>query len=96
MKKYARIVQADARGQIVIPKDIRSELHISEGTGFLLYVIENEGIFLKTTAPKKLSEHHKAIAEFKQNASKLKLGEENLDKSIKYYDDQSSKNLEQV
>ena len=37
MKKYPKVVQCDKRGQIVIPKDIRNELKIDEGTGFWMY-----------------------------------------------------------
>jgi AbrB family looped-hinge helix DNA binding protein len=44
--KYPKVVQCDKRGQIVIPKSIRSELGIEEGAAFWMYQTE-EGIFLK-------------------------------------------------
>jgi len=44
--KFAKIVQADKRGQIVIPKSIRKELKIEEGAGFWIYKVE-DGIYLK-------------------------------------------------
>ncbi len=47
MKKFPKIVQCDKRGQIVIPKDIRADLGLEEGTGFWMYSIEDEGILLK-------------------------------------------------
>ena len=43
----AKIVQVDSRGQIVIPKDVREKLGVSEKTGFVLYSISDEGMFLK-------------------------------------------------
>ena len=47
LKKYPKLVQVDARGQIVIPKDMRAELGIENGTGFWMFSIEKEGILLK-------------------------------------------------
>lgn len=47
MKKFPKLVQVDKRGQIVIPKDMRKELGIEEGTGFWMFSIEDEGILLK-------------------------------------------------
>jgi AbrB family looped-hinge helix DNA binding protein len=45
-KKYAKIVQSDSRGQIVIPKSIRKELELEEGSAFWVYKTE-DGIYLK-------------------------------------------------
>ncbi len=44
-----RVVQADKRGQIVIPKSIRASLKIEEGAAFWIYKTE-DGIFLKKIA----------------------------------------------
>ncbi len=44
--KYPRVVQSDKRGQIVIPKSVRTELGINEGAAFWVYKTE-DGIFLK-------------------------------------------------
>ena len=46
MVKYPKVVQCDKRGQVVIPKSIRSELKIEEGAAFWIYKTE-DGIFLK-------------------------------------------------
>ena len=53
--KYPKVVQADKRGQIVIPKSIRSELKIEEGAAFWIYKTQ-DGIFLKRIeeAPKSI------------------------------------------
>ena len=41
-----KVVQADKRGQIVIPKSIRKNLNVEEGAAFWMYQTE-DGIFLK-------------------------------------------------
>ena len=46
MAKYPKVVQADKRGQIVIPKCIRADLDIEEGAAFWMYKTD-DGIFLK-------------------------------------------------
>ncbi len=96
MKRYAKIVQSDARGQIVIPKDVRSELKIEEGTGFYLYVIENEGILLKTIPTKELSEHNHIIKEIEVNAEKLNIKKKNLDLTMQSYKSKSGGNFENI
>ena len=53
MSKYPILVQADKRGQIVIPKNIRLELGINKKVGFTVYSITKEGILLKKVAMKK-------------------------------------------
>ena len=44
--KHPKVVQADKRGQIVIPKSIRDELKIEDGAAFWLYK-NKDGIVLK-------------------------------------------------
>lgn len=78
------MVQCDSRGQIVIPKDIRQELGIEEGTGFWMFSISEEGILLKLVDTPKLEETE-AMDEIKEKASKLKIKPKNLDKSVKKY-----------
>jgi AbrB family looped-hinge helix DNA binding protein len=95
MKRFAKIVQVDSRGQFVIPKDVRQELGLVEGAGFYLYIIENEGILLKTVPSKELSEHSHIIHEIEVNADKIKVKKENIDSSIKNYkkEDKNFENL---
>ena len=71
MKKYPKIVQCDGRGQIVIPKDMRSDLKIDEGTGFWLYSVTDEGILLKIVQPKELSDHQHILDELESKSSKI-------------------------
>ena len=42
-----KIVQVDKRGQIVIPKEVRSELNITNKTNLWVYSITDEVILLK-------------------------------------------------
>lgn len=96
MKRYAKIVQTDSRGQIVIPKEVRQELGLEDRAGFYIYVIENEGLFLGQIPLKELSDHSKAIETLKQNSAKLKLNKKNIDKSIQNYRRTKKGNFELV
>ena len=96
MKKYAKIVQSDSRGQIVIPKDVRRELNLEEGSGFYIYIIEDEGLFLKKIPIKELHEHRGPVETLKENSSKIKIDKKKIDKSIKKYKRTRKGNFEQV
>ncbi len=96
MKKYAKLVQADSRGQIVIPKEVRQELGIEEGTGFYLYVIENEGILLKTIPARELSDHSHIVKEIEINADKIKIKKKNINNSVDNYKKTSRGNLQNI
>ncbi len=85
MKKYPKIVQIDRRGQIVIPKDIRAELGIDEGTGFLVYSIDDEGILLKKVDVEPLEKHEKILSKLEEKAPKVKIKKENIAKAVKRY-----------
>jgi AbrB family looped-hinge helix DNA binding protein len=78
-------VQCDKRGQIVIPKDIRQELGITEGTGFWLYSVDGEGIILKKIEQEELGYSEKIISEMKEKSEKIGVKEKNIDKTIKKY-----------
>lgn len=84
MKKYPKLVQADKRGQIVIPKDVRQELGIDENTGFYVYTIPGEGILLKQVEPEPL-EKSKATKTLKDNAEALGINKNNLQQAEKDY-----------
>ena len=59
-KKYAKIVQSDKRGQIVIPKSIRKELKLEEGAAFWVYKVD-DGIYLKKVEAPSESEVKKKV-----------------------------------
>lgn len=93
MKKFPKIVQADKRGQIVIPKDIRAELGIEEGSGFYMYSVSEEGIFLKKI-PEDNLEDSKELEEISEKADKLSVKPENIEKTKKEYKKTKKGNLE--
>lgn len=96
MKKYPKAITCDERGQLVIPRDIRTDLNIEEGTGFLLYVVTKEGILLKKIDPQPLDAHHEILNEIEQKADKLDIKKENLKKSIRDYEKIKEGNLELI
>lgn len=85
MKRFPKLIQCDQRGQIVIPKDIRSELKISEGTGFWIYSIDDEGLFLKKVEPSPLDRHSRELSEIEDKAEKIGVRKANLAKSVEKY-----------
>lgn len=96
MKKYPKIVQCDKRGQIVIPKDIRRDLKIDEGTGFWMYSITNEGILLKKIDILPLDENKEMLDEIQSKSDKLKIKKSNISSSIKKYKKTKDGNLEVI
>ena len=59
-EKYAKIVQSDKRGQIVIPKSIRKELKLEEGSAFWVFKTD-DGVYLKKVEAPSESEIKKKI-----------------------------------
>jgi AbrB family looped-hinge helix DNA binding protein len=96
MKKYPKIVQVDSRGQIVIPKDIRQELGVIEGTGFYMYTITDEGILLKKIQSEPLAEHDNVVSEIRANSEKINVSQANIRKSVNVYKKQPVGKLEEL
>jgi AbrB family looped-hinge helix DNA binding protein len=96
MKRYPKIVQCDSRGQIVIPKDIRRDLHVDEGTGFWMYSITDEGILLKKINDLPLDQNQTILDEIDEKADKLKIKKSNLKKSVDKYKKTKEGNLEVI
>lgn len=96
MKKYPKIVQCDKRGQIVIPKDIRRDLKIDEGTGFWMYSVTNEGILLKKIDILPLDENKEMLDEIQSKSDKLKIKKSNISSSVKKYKKTKDGNLEVI
>ncbi|MBN2142358.1 AbrB/MazE/SpoVT family DNA-binding domain-containing protein [Candidatus Woesearchaeota archaeon] len=85
MKRYPKLVQCDGRGQIVIPKEIRRDLGIDEGSGFWMYSILEEGILLKKLDAPELAQESKLLGEIKEKSVKIKVSKKNVEKSEKEY-----------
>jgi AbrB family looped-hinge helix DNA binding protein len=47
MSKGSKIARIDSRGQIVIPKELRDKMKVSDGTGFFVYELSTDSILLK-------------------------------------------------
>ena len=93
MKKYPRLVQCDSRGQIVIPKEVRRELDVEEGTGFFVYAIDDEGILLKKISRKELSEDA-SVKKLEEKAEKVSLSRQKIKKTVEKYKTTKKGNLE--
>ncbi len=96
MKKYPKIVQCDKRGQIVIPKDIRDELGIDEGTGFWMFSVTEEGILLKKIQQENLEEQHEILSKIEDKADKIGVKKENIERSVKAYKKSRGGRLEEL
>lgn len=96
MKKYPKIVQCDKRGQIVIPKDIRQELDIDEGTAFWMFSVTEEGILLKKVKDETLTEDSEIVKRVKDKAAKIDVDPKNLDKAVKSYSSRGTGRLEEL
>ena len=96
MKKYPKIVQVDKRGQIVIPKDIREELRIDEGTGFWVYTITDEGILLKKIDAVELEQQERILSKLEEKSDKIKIKKENITKSVKSYKKTKDRRLDVI
>jgi AbrB family looped-hinge helix DNA binding protein len=96
LKKYPKIVQCDKRGQIVIPKDVRQELGIDEGSAFWMYSITEEGILLKMVPEEALEEHSVVIKKIKDKSDKIGIPKEKIDKTVKTYKKRPKGRLEEI
>ncbi|MCX8147036.1 MAG: AbrB/MazE/SpoVT family DNA-binding domain-containing protein [Candidatus Woesearchaeota archaeon] len=85
MKEYTKTISCDARGQIVIPKEIRKELSISEGTAFWAFVIENEGLLLRKIPEQQIEFDDPIINEIMQKSDKIGIDRSNIKKTIDNY-----------
>ena len=94
MKRYPKLVQCDKRGQIVIPKEIRQDLGIDEGTGFWMYTVTDEGVLLKKISAPELADHPELLKELKEKSSKIKLSKKAVDDSEKKYKKTKKGNLD--
>lgn len=95
MKKYPKIVQCDKRGQIVIPKDIRQELGVEEGSGFYMYAVTDEGILLKKIAEDTL-DNSNIINEITEKAEKINVNPKNVAQTVSAYKKTTEGNLDLI
>ena len=96
MKKFPKVVQCDSRGQIVIPKDVRTELGIDEGSAFYVYTIVDEGIILKKIDEAPLDEQKEMLSELLAKSDKIKVKKENIVKTLQSYKKRKKGRLEEI
>ncbi|MFH1063582.1 MAG: AbrB/MazE/SpoVT family DNA-binding domain-containing protein [Candidatus Woesearchaeota archaeon] len=96
MKKYPKVVQCDKRGQIVIPKDIRQELGLDEGSAFWMYSITEEGILLKMIPNEDLSDRSVVLNKIREKSEKLGMDPENIDNTMNQYKRKPNGRLEEI
>ncbi|HIH14043.1 MAG TPA: AbrB/MazE/SpoVT family DNA-binding domain-containing protein [Nanoarchaeota archaeon] len=82
------VTRATARGQVVIPQDVRKEMGIEEGTQFLVYT-EDDAIVLKpiltTDKTKALKEFEKVLAPLRRKFKSASLAEKDIEEEIQAY-----------
>jgi len=94
MKKFPKIVQCDKRGQIVIPKDIRRELGLDEGSGFYMYSIQDEGILLKKIPLETLEDNENIINEIIDKSDKINIDPKKINSAKELYKKTKEGNLD--
>ena len=75
------IIKMSSKGQIVIPQDIRAEMHASEGTLFAVVSGKDSIVLKKVAMPSKedlISELQKIAKEGAKRAKKLGIKEANV------------------
>lgn len=79
----------------MIPKDVRSELRVDEGSAFWMYSITDEGILLKLVPRQELTSDSPIVSKVKEKASAIKVNPKNIDQSIAKYNKGSGR-LEEI
>ena len=80
----------------MIPKDIRQELDIDEGTGFWMFSITDEGILLKKIDSPEMSESDPVVSKIINKSNKIDVNYKNVSKAVKHYKKQKSGRLEEI
>ena len=78
----AMITAMSTRGQIVLPKKIRSALNLDAGTQFIVFS-DQGNILLKPIMEPKLSDFEAVLKKAKKWASEIGLQESDIDDAIK-------------
>jgi AbrB family looped-hinge helix DNA binding protein len=86
----------DDRGQLVIPKDVREELSLNAGVGFILYALDTEAILLKPIHIKEFSDQRDTVRELEANESKLKLSNKSIESAKARYKTKSKHQFDEV
>jgi AbrB family looped-hinge helix DNA binding protein len=81
MAGYAT-TKLSSRGQIVIPEEIRENLHLKEGDQFVV-MGKGDTVILRSIAPPSMDDFEDILAETRQSAKKAGLKKSDLKAAIK-------------
>ena len=76
------ITAMSTKGQIVLPKQIRTEMNLEAGTKFVV-VSEKNAILLKPIQDSKIAEFNAVLASFQSWAKEVGITEADIDEAIK-------------
>ncbi|MFA6038006.1 MAG: AbrB/MazE/SpoVT family DNA-binding domain-containing protein [Legionellales bacterium] len=82
MMNILATTKMSSRGQVVIPEDIRKQLHLETGTQFAV-IAENNVVILKIITPPKLSEFKGILNKIQKAAKAAGLTPKDLEEVIK-------------
>ncbi len=85
MKKFDKPVSCDSRGQMVIPRDVRRELLIDQGTAFWVFYLKDEGILLKRIDDDEIDYHDASLKEIYEKSEKIGIEKKNITSTIQAY-----------
>lgn len=71
-----------SRGQIVIPEEIRDDLHLKEGDHFVV-IGKGDTVILKSIAPPSMNDFEDIFAEARQSAKDVGLKKSDIKSTIK-------------
>ena len=81
MSDYAT-TKLSSKGQVVIPEDIREQLHLKEGDQFIV-IGQGDAVIFKAITPPSLDEFDGLLAQAKASAKKAKAKQSDVKAAIK-------------
>lgn len=81
MKTVAEVTSMSSKGQIVLPKKIRSRMNLQEGTKFIV-ITDGENILLKPIREPSLDEFDALMKESQKWASEVDMTEDDIGEAI--------------
>lgn len=77
----AIITEMSSSGRIALPKQLRNELNLTNGTRFVI-IVDNDNILLKPIKTAMPSDYDATLAQAKQWASQVGMREEDISEAI--------------
>ena len=80
-----KILQMHERGQIVIPKEVREDMHLERGSMLALFEIGGDNLVLRKVEHPKLEDWDKILGSLQKAIKERGLKEEDADKWVSVY-----------